>query len=52
MSNGEETPNLKIINACNFPEAEEMDEAVKIQVVLPALQSRFLQSWKKGSLLT
>lgn len=39
-------------NPYNFPEAEERDEAVKTEVVFPALQSRFLQGWKKGSWLT
>lgn len=32
-----------------FPEAEEMGEAINIQVVLPPLQSKFLHSWRKGS---
>lgn len=38
----------RITNPFKLPKGIEMGEAVKIQVVLPPLQSRLLQRWRKG----
>lgn len=46
MSKGQKNPNKTITSPFDFHEALEMGE---IQVALPPLQFKFLQSWSLGS---